>query len=123
MPARSAGIEKLPSDAEYVCVETKSWRLRAMMRALPTGCAALVTVPRTCRTAGSGAAGWAGAAMVTDMRPARAAARAVARNRRISLLRWIPCNSGLQKTHPALLPLDLLSGIVHLFGYGRFSRN
>src|SRR4051812_34610877 len=80
MPARRRGRVNVPSMAVKVWTASKSPRLRAMTSALPTGRAALVTLPRTARKGGSGTSGRAVPAIMT-----MAVAKAIARYRRMLL--------------------------------------
>src|SRR5438046_2669027 len=54
MPAGSRGMLNVPSVPVKVWLASRLVRLRAITRTLPTGRAALVTLPRTCTAAGSG---------------------------------------------------------------------
>ncbi len=84
---RRAGrsAENDPSLALKVWMASRLFRLSAMTSALPTGRVELVTLPRTCRKAGSGTSDCAGTARMTMA----VVAIAIARSRRIgSLLRF-----------------------------------
>src|SRR5471032_3196155 len=80
MPLSTGGSENLPSLDVNVCVVSKLLRFNATISALATGRAALVTLPRICRAAGSVISGRAGVATMAVM----AAAAAAIRNRRIT---------------------------------------
>src|SRR5438552_1219575 len=93
---------------------SKELRFRAMTRALPTGLAAFVTFPRTCRTVGSGGtSGFAGFATAIKVN-----ATANRRTRRINLLKPTPAQPrivllvALSATHRSVTgePQFILSG-------------
>src|SRR5690242_16465609 len=99
MPRRSVGRLNVPSLDVYVWTDCKSCRLRAMMSALPTGLEALVTVPRTLRTAGRGASERAGTAAIITT-----AAMAIARNRRIYPSFVVEIPTGKRRPRPPRIP-------------------
>src|SRR5688500_15694443 len=89
-----------------------------MTRALATGRAALVTVPRTSRTGGTGVSDRAGAAAAKTT-----TAMANVRNRRINLLRLLKAERpGKRRARPPLIPQGAMR-ILHLEAGGGGLRN